>query len=336
MRRVDEHRGDWKEWRRLRAWELAQQGWSQKQIAEALAVTEGAVSQWIKIGREQGVEGLRGKIAEGPPSRLTEEQLGQLPALLEQGAEAHGFRGAVWTTQRVAVLIKRQFGISYHPAHTSRLLKRLNYSVQQPEEKAAQGDEAAINAWKEECWPALKKAQEEGRTIIFVDEAGFYLLPMLVRTYAPIGQTPTLRVPLTRDHLSAIGGITSDGRLFMQMQEYAYRAEHVVAFLRLLLRKIPGKLVVVWDGSPIHRANAVKAFLAAGAAKRLHLERLPGYAPELNPQEGIWNLLKRRELKNRCCSNLSLLRGELIRAKERLRHRKEILQSCVLHALGAL
>lgn len=231
---------------------------------------------------------------------------------------------------------KRQFGISYHPAHTSRLLKRLNYSVQQPEEKAAQRDEAAINAWKEECWPALKKAQQEGRTIIFVDEAGFYLLPMLVRTYAPIGQTPTLRVPLTRDHLSAIGGITSDGRLFMQMQEYAYRAEHVVAFLRLLLRKIPGKLVVVWDGSPIHRANAVEAFLAAGAAKRLHLERLPGYAPELNPQEGIWNLLKRRELKNRCCSNLSLLRGELIRAKERLRHRKEILQSCVLHALGAL
>jgi len=171
---------------------------------------------------------------------------------------------------------------------------------------------------------------------VFVDEAGFYLLPMLVRTYAPVGHTPILRVPLTRDHLSAIGGITPQGRIFMQTQERAYRAEDVVAFLRLLLRKIPGKLLVIWDGASIHRAKIIKEFLAAGAAKRLHLERLPGYAPDLNPQEGVWNLLKRRELKNLCCQHLSEVREALVRAKERLRHRREILQSCFLHALGAL
>ena len=159
---------------------------------------------------------------------------------------------------------------------------------------------------------------------------------MLVRTYAPLGQTPILRVPLTRDHLSAIGGITPQGRIFMQMQEQAYCAEHVVAFLRLLLRKIPGKLLVIWDGASIHRAKAIKEFLAAGAAKRLHLERLPGYAPDLNPQEGVWNLLKRRELKNLCCQHLSEVREALVRAKERLRHRRKVLQSCFLHALGAL
>ena len=159
---------------------------------------------------------------------------------------------------------------------------------------------------------------------------------MLVRTYAPVGQTHILRVPLRRDHLSAIGGITPEGRLFMQMQEHAYRAEDVVAFLRLLLRKIPGKLLVIWDGAPIHRAKVIKEFLAAGAAKRLHLERLPGYAPDLNPQEGVWNLLKRRELKNLCCPHLAHLRDALVRAKERLRHRRAILQSCVLHSLGEL
>lgn len=171
---------------------------------------------------------------------------------------------------------------------------------------------------------------------MFIDEAGFYLLPMLVRTYAPVGQTPILRVPLSRDHLSAIGGMTPQGRLFMQIPERAYRAEDVVRFLRLLLRKIPGKLLVIWDGAPIHRAKAIKEFLAAGAAKRLHLERLPGYAPELNPQEGVWNLLKRRELKNLCCQQLSDLRQALVRAKERLRHRRTILQSCVLHSLAIL
>jgi transposase len=162
MRRTDEDRGDWKEWRRLRAWKLTQQGWNQKKIAEALGVTEGAVSQWTKIGRTQGEEGLRGKIAQGPASRLSKEQLGQLPALLDQGAEAHGFRGEVWTTERVTALIKNQFGVNYHPAHMSRLLRQIKYSVQQAVERATQRDEQAIEAWKNERWPELKKSAARG------------------------------------------------------------------------------------------------------------------------------------------------------------------------------
>ena len=162
MRKTDEQRGDWKEWRRRRAWELSEQGWNQKEIAEALGVTQGAVSQWMKMGREQGEEGLRGKIAQGPQPRLSIEQMVQLPPLLDQGAEAHGFGGAVWTTQRVAVLIKKQFGVRYHPAHMSRLLKQIKYSVQQPIERASQRDEQAIATWKEQRWPELKKSPERG------------------------------------------------------------------------------------------------------------------------------------------------------------------------------
>ncbi|MGZ3609537.1 MAG: transposase [Ktedonobacteraceae bacterium] len=154
------------------------------------------------------------------------------------------------------------------------------------------------------------------------------MLPMAVRTWAPRGQTPLLRVKLTRDHLSAISGITLDGRLFMQVRPTSYDAEAVVGFLRVLLRKIPGKIILIWDGSPIHRAHEIKAFLKRGAAKRLHLEQLPGYAPDLNPDEGIWNYLKRVELGNVCCSNLDELSHKLIQAKERLRHKKEIIKSC--------
>lgn len=80
----------------------------------------------------------------------------------------------------------------------------------------------------------------------------------------------------------------------------------------------------------------IKAFLASPQGKRVHLERLPGYAPELNPQEQVWNLLKRRELKNVCCQDLAHLEQELVRAKERLRHRQEILQHCFAHALDEL
>src|SRR5256885_10088311 len=113
-----------------------------------------------------------------------------------------------------------------------------------------------------------KKAEQDKASIIWVDEAGFYLLPMAVRTWAPRGQTRILRVKLTRDHLSAISGITLDGRLFMQVRKASYDAQAVIGFLRVLLRKIKGKILIIWDGSPIHRNKAIKAFLKAGAAKR--------------------------------------------------------------------
>jgi transposase len=158
------------------------------------------------------------------------------------------------------------------------------------------------------------------------------LLPLAVRTWAPCGQTPLLRAPLTPDHLAAISGITPDGRLFMQTQDRAYHSDDVVRFLRLLLRKLRGPLLVIWDGSPIHRGQPIKDFLQAGAAKRLHLERLPGYAPELNPDEGIWNYLKRVELGNCCCSDLVALALALRRAKERLRHKRAVIQACVRQA----
>src|SRR3712207_5543222 len=114
-----------------------------------------------------------------------------------------------------------------------------------------------------------KKAETEGRTIVWVDEAGFYLLPARGRTYAPRRQTPVLRVPLTRDHLSAMRALTGDGRVVLQVQEQAFRWPGVVRCVRHRLRHIPGTLLVSWAGAPIHRSRVVKDFLAAGAAARV-------------------------------------------------------------------
>jgi transposase len=172
------------------------------------------------------------------------------------------------------------------------------------------------------------KAVAEERTILFVDESGFYLLPFVARTYAPRGQTPVLRAPLTHDHLSVISAVTPDGRLLTHVQEKAFRGPAIVAFLRQILRQVRGKLLVIWDGAPIHRCQPVKDFLAASATKRLHLERLPGYAPELNADEGVWNLLKRKELQNRCCHDLDELRWELGLAIRRLQRKPHLLHAC--------
>src|SRR5215218_2222855 len=154
---------DWREGRRLRAFELKERGWKQTEIADALGVTEGAVSQWMKRAREEGVEGLRHKPPPGATSRLSEEERAELPELLAQGAEAHGFRGSVWTCERVAEMIRKEFGVLYHPAHVSRLVGKLGLSLQKPVRRANQRDEEAIERWKEERWPHLKKALERGQ-----------------------------------------------------------------------------------------------------------------------------------------------------------------------------
>jgi len=107
---------DWREGRRLRAWELKEQGWNQQEIANALGVTKGAVSQWMKRGREGGIEGLKRRVATGAPSRLSEKQQAKLPKLLAQGAPAHGFRGDVWTCERVAEVIRKEFGVCLPPS----------------------------------------------------------------------------------------------------------------------------------------------------------------------------------------------------------------------------
>lgn len=172
-----------------------------------------------------------------------------------------------------------------------------------------------------------KKAQIEGRIIIFVDESGFYLLPGLVRTYAPCGQTPIIRSVHTHDHLSVMTGITMAGNLYTMGSEEVLTSADSVRFLKHLLHHVADKLLVVWDGSPIHHGD-VKTFLCNGGAKYIHLEPLPPYAPDLNPDEGIWHLLKNVEMRNLCCTDLQHLRIELNLAIMRLRNKPHLIKSC--------
>jgi transposase len=157
MTREDARPQEWCEGRRLRAWALKQQGWSQQAIAKALGVTPGAVSQWMRRGREGGIDALRRRPLPGATPKLTGEQRAQLPVLLAQGAEAFGFRGDVSTAKRVTTVIRREFGVRYHPNHVGKLLRAAGWSVQKPIARASQRNEDVIEAWRTERWPTLKK-----------------------------------------------------------------------------------------------------------------------------------------------------------------------------------
>jgi transposase len=151
----------------------------------------------------------------------------------------------------------------------------------------------------------------------------------VVKTDAPRGQTPVLRTPLSRDHLSVIRGITHQGWLQTRVQDRPFRGGDAARFLRHLTTHISVHLLVSWDGSPIHRCQEVKAFLARPAGQGVQLEQLPPYAPELNPDEGVWNYLKRVALQTVVCQHLGQLSCELAKAIKRLRQKPHIIRACI-------
>jgi len=307
---------------------LKQHGWSRHAIAEALGVSPVSVSRWFARVRDSGSEGLRAHPSLGAPPKLTDAQRRLIPEFLWHGAEAYGFRGELWTCARVAEVIAEEFGVHYHKGHVSRLLKELRWTPQVPIRRAIQRDEQAIRTWRDEVWPELqRRARRERRTLVFEDESGFYLLPGLVRTYAPEAHTPVIHEQQTRDHLSVMGGMTPAGKVYTLARQESLNGLHSIEFLVHLKHVAGPRLLVIWDGSPIHRRAAVKEYVADTRGK-IWVEALPGYAPDLNPwDEGGWHHLKNVEMRNLPCRDLEELHQEFHLAVGRLRQKPHLVQS---------
>jgi transposase len=324
----DGRRDDWREWRRFQAVHLREQGWARWDVAHALDVSERSVSHWDAMARVGGPRALLSSGRPGRPPALSPDEQWMIPEFLWHGAEAYGFRGSLWTCSRVAKVIKEEFGVVYEKTQVSRLLKRLGWTPQTPIRRASQRDEQAIETWRRTTWPRLlHEAKTQRRTLVFVDEAGFYLLPSVVKTYAPITRTPVLRAKLTRDHLSVMGGMTPGGRVYTLARQESLNGSHSIEFLVHLMRVTSERLLVVWDGSPIHRRALVQEFVHDTHGK-VRLEALPAYAPDLNPwDEGAWNHLKNMEMRNLVCRDLEQLHQEFHMAVARLRKKSWLIGS---------
>jgi len=305
-------------------------------IARFLGVNRSSIYRWRQCAA-QGAEALAAQPHPHRSPQLTNAELVRLEELLVQGAEAHGWPNRLWTTARVAQVIQRHFHISYHHDHVGRFLReRLGWSVQKPQRRARERDEAAILDWQSREFPRIaREARARGAHLVFLDESGFMLTPTVRRTWAPRGQTPILDAWDRRDRISAISSISvspKSQRLnlhFDLLPDNAnVHAEDVIAYLRQLKAHLGGPLTVLWDGSNVHgRSRLVRAFLAEHP--EIVTERLPAYAPDLNPDELVWAWTKYGRLGNLAARNTDWLRDYIITELTYVREHPELLASFI-------
>jgi transposase len=290
--------------RRRRAVELVEQGESPTVVARILGVRPSSLHRWRRMAQQP--HGLQAKPVPGPIPRLSDYQLHKLEYFLRQGAHQHGWPNRLWTAGRVAQLIRQRFGIAYHPEHVRKILKqRLGWSSQKPQRRAREQNDKEVERWRADEFPRIvRQARQRQATLVFLDEAGFMLTPLVRRTLAPRGCTPVLPAWQRHDRISAISCLTlgpgaERPELYFELLPAGLnvRAEDIVAFLRELRRQLPGPLTIVWDRHNIHsRSHLVQEWLAGQSD--VVLEDLPGYAPALNPDEMVWAWLKYGRLAN--------------------------------------
>jgi transposase len=321
--------------RRRQAVDAVQRGESPETVARVVGVNRASMYRWLASARQP--DGLAAKPQLGPAPRLSSDQLHRLDDLLQDGAQAHGWPNRLWTCARVVELIRRHFGVSFHHDHVGRMLRaRLNWTPQKPRRRARERDEQFIDYWKRYRFPDIAEAaRDRGAHLVFLDESGYMLTPTVRRTWAPRGSKPVLGCWDRRDRISAISALTVSperGRLDLIFDllpdNTNARAEDVVEFLEQLRRRLPNGYTVLWDGSSIHRKAAlVDAYL--WKHPEIKTERLPAYAPEVNPDELVWGWSKYGRLPNLAAANTDALRDHVIDELTHLQEHPELLASFI-------
>jgi transposase len=288
-------------------------GYSPEEVADFLGVHLRTVFRWLARYRAHGPRGLL--TVPHPPvkTKLDRRQENQVLRWLRQPATAFGFPTELWTSKRVAALIRQRFGVSFNANYLCTWLRRRQFSPQKPRRVPRERDEEEIARWLRADWPRLRRhARARAAHLVWIDESGYLLAPLLRRTWAPRGQTPVLRQRARhRDKVSVLAAFTLSPRrrrqgLYFQTypQEYINNVK-VAAFLRRLLRHLRGPVIVVWDGGGMHKGDPIRQVLADHP--RLRVERLPAYAPDLNPVEYLWNQTKYGQLANYAAPDVTAL-----------------------------
>jgi len=254
------------------------------------------IYKWLRQakGKGRGLRALRSRKGTGRPRRLSGKQEQQLFRWINgKDPRQHGFDFGLWTRLVVRKLIADKFGANLGVTAVGKLLAKLGLTPQKPLRRAYQRDPAAIEAWKHDIYPSIaRQAKKRGADIYFWDESGFRADAVQGQSWGAKGQTPIVAVPGQRQSVSAASAVNARGGFWFATYKGGMSAELFVAMLKMLMRHRKKPLFLVLDSLPAHKAKIVKNYVASTNGK-LELHFLPGYAPELNPDELVWNYMKR-------------------------------------------
>jgi transposase len=313
---------------RIRAVGQVGEGAHPEDVAAALGLHRKTVYAWLAKYREGGNDALRARPVPGRPPKLGGAQLSRLYALIAgQDPRQMQFEFALWTREMVREVIRREFGVSLSVVSVGRLLRKLGMSPQRPLHRAYQQNPKAVDRWKREEYPAIQaRAEAEEATIYFADEAGIRSDYHAGTTWSPVGQTPQVKNTGARYSVNMISAVSAKGALRFAVYEGNTNAATFINFCKRLLHDAPGPVYLIVDGHPAHRAAAVKQYVASTGG-RLKLFRLPGYSPELNPDEWVWKNVKHDRIGKTGVTSKEDLKSKAVGALRRLQKRPGLVRA---------
>ena len=275
--------------------ERVQEGEAPSVVIASYGFCRTTIYKWLRKVRRGGRgDPLLSSKGTGRPPKLTGKQKRQVFRWINgKDPRQYGFDFGLWTRQIVAALIAERFGIELSLASVGKLLANLNLTPQKPLQRAYERDPAAIEAWKRKIYPQLaartRRAEAE---IYFWDESGFRADAVQGKTWGMRGHTPIVELPGKRQSISAASAVNAKGAFWFVTYKGGMTAELFVALLKHIMRRRRKPLFLVLDSLPAHKAKMVRDYVESTNGK-LELHFLPGYAPELNPDELVWNYVKR-------------------------------------------
>jgi transposase len=298
---------------RLMAVERVRDGEAPSAVVASYGFSRTAIYKWLAAACKPGVglRALHSRPAPGRPRSLTPRQEQQVFRWINgKDPRQYGLDFGLWTRSVVADLIERKFALQLGLTAVGELLAKLGLTPQKPLQRAYQRDPEAIEKWRRETFPAIaRRAKVEGGEVFFWDESGFRADAVHGRTWGVKGQTPIVERPGQRQSISAASAVTAKGAFWYCTYQGGLNAELFVGLLRRLMRHRSKPVHLVVDGLPAHKTKLVKDYVASTGG-RLTLHLLPGYAPELNPDELVWSHVKRTGV-----ARTPLRKGEKLRDK---------------------
>lgn len=282
---------------RIRAVQRVEAGESPEVVIAALGFSRSCIYDWIAKYREGGIEALKAKPLEGRPRKLTGRQIDKLYKIITtKNPTQLSFEFALWTRSMIREVIRNEFGVKLSEISVGRLLRKMGFSPQKPLRRAYQRDNSKVDEWLEKGYPHIRKlAKKEGATIYFGDEASVRSDYHSGTTWAPVGETPVVESTGARFGINLVSAVSPKGQMRFMAFEGKMNAEKFVEFLERLIYKADTPVFLILDGHPVHKSRLVKEFVQKTKG-RLRLFILPPYSPHLNPDEWVWNWLKRHKL----------------------------------------